>query len=117
MTDENALAEARQHGTALKGFHVHLIIFVCVISGPVGINLATKSGWWVQWPLLDWGEGIVGHAIGVFSPVSGFGHEWEERKIQEHLAKINGSRSAKTTSPSTNPRRGDPRRKWADNQT
>lgn len=55
--------------------------------GLLGINMATKSDWWVQWPLLGWGLGILGHAIGVFMPINYVGRDWEERKIKERLAK------------------------------
>ncbi len=87
MTDDIALREAKQHVAALKGFYIHLVVFVCVMSGLLVINLATGSDWWVQWPLLGWGIGVIGHAIGVFSPFRHVGKDWEQRKIKEHLAK------------------------------
>lgn len=87
MTDEDKLIEARRHVAALKAFYIHLIVFACVMTGLAGINAATKSDWWVHWPLFGWGIGIVGHAIGVFAPLNLFGQDWEERKINEHIAK------------------------------
>ena len=86
--DDKKYAEAKRQVAALKGFYVHLFVFVCVMLGLLGINVATKSEWWVQWPFLGWGLGILGHAIGVFMPINRVGRDWEERKIKERLAKM-----------------------------
>lgn len=86
--DDKKYAEAKRQVAALKGFYIHLFVFVCVMLGLLGINMATKSEWWVQWPLLGWGLGIVGHAISVFMPNHHVGRDWEERKIKERLAKM-----------------------------
>jgi hypothetical protein len=87
MSQDARYLKARQHVAAIKGFYIHLLIYVCVISGLIVINMATKSDWWVQWPMLGWGIGIIGHAIGVFMPFQLFSGDWEERKIKEELAK------------------------------
>jgi hypothetical protein len=88
MTDDEKYSEAKRQVTALKGFYVHLFVFICVMLGLLGINVATKSDWWVQWPLFGWGLGILGHAIGVFMPINRVGRDWEERKIKERLSKM-----------------------------
>lgn len=80
-------ADARRHVDALKGLYVHAIIFALVMAGLLAINLLASKDWWVQWPLLAWGVGLAGHAVGVLSPVKLFGREWEERKIREYLAR------------------------------
>jgi uncharacterized membrane protein YbhN (UPF0104 family) len=88
MSQDPRHLKAKDHVNAVKGFYIHLLVYVCVIAGLFAINLATKSEWWVQWPLLGWGIGIIGHAIGVFMPPFRlFSRDWEERKIQEQLAK------------------------------
>ena len=87
MDDDHKLREAKQHVAALKGFYIHGIIFCLVMTGLLIINLATNAPWWVQWPLLGWSTGVIGHAVAVFSPVSVFGRDWEERKIKELLNK------------------------------
>ena len=86
MSDEKNLIEAKRHVVALKGFYIHLIVFICVNAGLVANNWATKTDWWAHWPLLAWGVGVLGHAVGVFSPVNLFGKDWEDRKIRQHLA-------------------------------
>ena len=87
MEDDLKLREAKQHVAALKGFYIHAAIFALVLTGLLIINLATGSPWWVQWPLLGWGIGILGHAVAVFTPLQVFGKEWEDRKIKERLDK------------------------------
>ena len=85
--DNARLRRARQHVAALKGFYIHVTVFLLVNCGLAGINFATGAPWWFQWPLLGWGIGLLGHAVIVFSPVRIFGREWEERKIKEHMDK------------------------------
>jgi 2TM domain len=88
MDADPKYAEAKQYVEAVKGFYVHLIVFVCVMSGLAALNVFLKTEWWVQWPLLGWGLGLLGHAIGVYCPVHVFGSEWEERKIKQRMAKM-----------------------------
>jgi 2TM domain len=87
MSRDPRYLKAKEHVAAVKGFYIHLLVYACVISGLIAVNLATKSDWWVQWPLLGWGIGVTGHAIGVFMPFRLFSRDWEERKIQEQLTK------------------------------
>ena len=57
---------AQAHTRALKGFHIHLIVYLAVIAGLVLINSMSSGNWWVQWPLIGWGIGILGHAYLVY---------------------------------------------------
>ncbi len=85
MVDDPKYLAAQREVAALKGFYIHLIVFVLVNLLLIAINLSTSSDWWFQWPLIGWGAGLAGHAVLVWSPVSLFGREWEERKIRERL--------------------------------
>ena len=87
MDDDPKLLAAKQHVAALKGFYIHAAIFALVMAGLLIANLVAGGPWWVQWPLLGWGIGLLGHAIAVFAPVQVFGKEWEERKIKEMMDK------------------------------
>lgn len=89
MTSDPKYIEAKRYVEAVKSFYIHLCIFICVMTGLIAVNVLTKTEWWVQWPLLGWGLGLAGHAIGVFLPVRIFGREWEERKIQQRMANQN----------------------------
>jgi hypothetical protein len=54
----------RKH--AMKGFKVHLIVYLAVMVGLVVINFLTGGHWWFQWVLIGWGLGILGHAYLVY---------------------------------------------------
>ena len=86
MSDDAKLIEARRHVHALKGFLIHLLVFCAVMSGLVALNIALQAPWWVQWPLLGWGIGLLAHAVLAFIPLRLFDRGWEERKIQHYLA-------------------------------
>ncbi len=87
MTDDPGYLEARQYVQALRGFYIHGIVFLCVMSGLIGLNSLTRTGWWVHWPLLGWGIGVLIHGITVAAPIRLFGRDWEQRKIAERLGK------------------------------
>lgn len=57
---ERFLTEQRRDAT--RGFYIHLIVYVAVMTLLVVINALTPGPWWVQWPLIGWGIGILGHA-------------------------------------------------------
>ena len=79
---------AKAHVDALFGFYIHLFVFICVMSGLFGINYAIGSPWWVQWPLIGWGLGILGHAMCVFSSGHASLQRWKRRRIRNVMAKM-----------------------------
>ena len=86
--DREKYLAAKAHVAALKGFYIHLIVFVAVIVGLGAADYASGGSWWVQWPLIGWGIGLLGHAYLVFSPNAVSTQNWEERKIKETMAKM-----------------------------
>lgn len=86
MTDDPKYAEAKRHVEAMKAFYIHALIFACAMSAMLGLNALAKGGvWWVQWPLLGWGAGLLIHALLVFSPPRFFSADWEARKIKQRM--------------------------------
>ncbi len=79
MTYEQAKARVAR----LKGFYVHLIVYVGVNTLLFAINAVNGGPWWFQYPLLGWGIGIAAHAIGVFGGPMLLGPAWEQKKIDE----------------------------------
>ena len=76
--------KAKEKVAALKGFYVHISVFVIVNLGLFLINMmASPSHLWFFWPLMGWGVGLAFHALSVFGFVPRFGADWEERKIRE----------------------------------
>ena len=85
MTDPR-VEQARKRVRDLRGFYVHVAIYVVVIGGIALINWVTNpSYWWVVWPMIGWGIGLGAHAVSVLFEGSFLGPEWEERKTRALL--------------------------------
>jgi hypothetical protein len=84
-SEEQRLARAMRRVAALKGFYIHLFIFVLVLTGLTIINAAVGGPWWVLWVLLGWGIGILAHGLTVFGQSSRIIADWEERKLRQLL--------------------------------
>jgi hypothetical protein len=84
LNEEAKLDRARRDVAAIKGFYTHLLVYVLVMALLFFVNMAASSVWWVQWPLLGWGIGVLAHGLAVFSRVPPrWVSKWEARKIQE----------------------------------
>lgn len=81
MDERETMRRARAQLAAIKGFYVHLAIFVLVNALLVAINVTAGAPWWAQYPLLGWGAGVLGHALAVFAGGSPTVARWEERKL------------------------------------
>ena len=80
---QRKIAEAKKQVKAMTGFYGHLAIYALVIGTLAVIDTFTGDSWWVQWPALGWGIGVLGHAIGVFGKTPAFLANWQARKIHE----------------------------------
>ncbi|MGI9422521.1 MAG: 2TM domain-containing protein [Hyphomicrobiaceae bacterium] len=88
MDEREKIERARLQVAAMTGFYVHFAIFAVVIAILAVINLAYSSVWWVQWPLLGWGIGVLGHALIVFGSTPTFIQDWQRRKVHELKQKM-----------------------------
>lgn len=82
--DDRYLA-AKRHVVKLRAFYTSLAIFVVVNVLLLLVDLATDDGWWFWWVTLFWGIGLLFQGFDLVS--DRWGHDWEERKIQEQLDK------------------------------
>ena len=79
---------AKERVEEIKGFYVHLFIYIVVNIGLILLDVLTSPlQLWFYWPLLGWGIGLIAHAFSVFGIRGMFGKEWEERKIKEIMEK------------------------------
>lgn len=79
---------ARARVDAIRGFYVHLAIYLLVNLGLFLINMSTNShSLWFYWPLMGWGIAVAIHGLTVFWPVAAPGSNWEQRKIREYMEK------------------------------
>ena len=85
MAENRKYQDAKRHVASIKGFYIHLAVFAAVMTGLIALDFTDAKPWWVQWPFIGWGLGILGHAYLVFGtrghPVS----DWEKRKIREKM--------------------------------
>ena len=82
MSDNANLKLARRQVAAIKGFYIHLAVFLLVMGILLAVNATTGSGWWVQWPFLGWGAGLLAHAGVVFGRSPRAIANWETRKVE-----------------------------------
>jgi hypothetical protein len=81
---------AQERVRAIRGFYIHLGIYLIVNLGIFALNwvlvqLSNEQVWFFYWPLLGWGIGVLINGFVVFGSDRFLGPEWEERKIREYL--------------------------------
>ena len=87
MDDDPEYVSARRTVKSIKGFYLHVSVFVLVVAFLFVLNVMTSGAWWVQWVFLGWGIGVVAHAVAVFGLGGWLDSDWEEKKIREIMAK------------------------------
>lgn len=87
FTEEKRYLKAKKKVKDIKGFYIHLALFVLNTPLIIAVNLLT-SPWfhWFWFSTLGWGVAIGIHGFVVFGD-NLFGKDWEERKIQELMNK------------------------------
>ncbi|MFC7357551.1 2TM domain-containing protein [Jejudonia soesokkakensis] len=79
---------AKEHVDKLKGFYVHLTIYLLFVPFFIWLNFKSGTGFpWAIFPIGGWGLGVAGHAAETFNWNPFFGKDWEERKIRELMDK------------------------------
>jgi hypothetical protein len=88
-TKETKYQKAKERVEALRGFYIHLTVYVIVNLFLFLLNIITSPDvLWFYWPLLGWGIALFVHALSVFWGFDRpFGADWEERKIRELIEK------------------------------
>jgi len=79
--------EAKKRVRKIKKFYTGLIMYILFISF-LGLLNYYLDGWeypWFLWAAFGWGIGLFFQAMDAFQIFSGFGKEWEKRKIEEFL--------------------------------
>lgn len=87
---EKKYSLAREQVEKLKGFYIHLTIYLMFIPVFIWLNYISNAGFpWAIFPIGGWGFGVMGHAAETFNYNPFFGKDWEERKIREYMDKDN----------------------------
>ncbi len=91
---EYEFEKAKRQAAEERSFWKHLISYIVVISFLFFVNLFSSPGkWWVQWPALGWGIGLVFHGVKALGRYGVFSEDWEERRAKEIMNK-NGDRES-----------------------
>ena len=86
--EEIKYQRAKKRVEELRGFYVHLGVYVLVNLFLFLLNIiTTPDNLWFYWVLVPWGIAIVGHALSVFGFGRKLGADWEEKKIREIMDK------------------------------
>lgn len=85
---EKKYSLAKEKVEKLKGFYIHLTIYLIFVPVFIWLNYKSNSGFpWAIFPIGGWGFGVMGHAAETFNYNPFFGKDWEERKIREMMDK------------------------------
>ena len=89
MRREEALRDARKRVKAIRGFYIAATMYAIIIPALWVGNLVVGGTIWAIWPTIGWGIGLTAQGLSVFAGKSFFGREWQEKKIEEIMAREN----------------------------
>lgn len=94
MTDKTLNSQDAQERIAfkqaqrLRGFYLHLLMYLVINAGCIVINLFTNpEQLWFIGTLLFWGLGLCVHALSVFVFDKYFNGEWERAQVEKRLGR------------------------------
>lgn len=92
MENTDKFKRAKKKVEQLKGFHIHLAVYVVINSLIALGNMlasASRGESLLQWPMLItplfWGIGLAMHGLHVYGLNLLFGRKWEERQIAKYM--------------------------------
>ena len=94
---EDSFIRAKKRVKAIKGFYIHLIVYVLTnifISGIIIFGLSESgysfedsfSNFGVYSTWVFWGIGLFFHWLGVFGSTVFFGKNWERKQLEKYMA-------------------------------
>ena len=87
MRFDEARRRARKRVKDIRSFYVSATMYCIVIPSLWAINLIGGGKIWAHWATIGWGIGLTAHGLSVFAGRSFFGTEWEEKKVEEIMAR------------------------------
>ncbi|RKR07897.1 2TM domain-containing protein [Maribacter vaceletii] len=85
LHQEGRYLRAKERVQEEKSFYSNLTAYCMVIPMLGLVNYYTTGFYWIVFPALGWGLGLVLHAMKVFGFNLFLGKNWEERKIAEYM--------------------------------
>ncbi len=89
LRHEEALRDAHKRVKAIRGFYIAASLYAVIIPSLWVANLIMGGRIWAIWPTLGWGVGLTIQGMSVFAGRSFFGAEWEQKKVDEIMAREN----------------------------
>ena len=90
MRDSEEYLIAKKKVENLKGFYIHLTVYITVNILLFATNYLTYDGyWWFIFPLLGWGIGITIHGVTTYLDYNRRSLNWQEKKIKEYMDRNN----------------------------
>ena len=87
MRQEEALRRARKRVKDIRSFYISATMYCIIIPSLWTFNLVGGGKIWAHWATIGWGIGLTAHGLSVFAGRSFFGSEWEEKKVEEIMAR------------------------------
>ncbi len=92
MQDDTKLtydeAKAMEEVKEIKGFYMHLGIYILLVPFLIALNLLTSPVYhWFWWPILGMTFGLLAHGVSLFVNSSVFGANWEKKQIEKRLGR------------------------------
>ena len=84
---QESLRIARKRVKDIRSFYISASMYAVIIPILWVINLSTGTRLWAQWATIGWGLGLVVQGLTVFAGRSFFGTEWEQKKVDEIMAR------------------------------
>ncbi len=91
MEENEKYYRAKKRVKAIREFYNHLAIYASVMTLLFIIDVSDGGNWWFYWPAMGWGIFVVMNGVSIRAR-NIFGHEWEERKIQQFMEQEQGDR-------------------------
>ncbi len=88
-THHEAMRRARKRVQGIRSFYVSASFYAIIIPLLWVLNLTVGGKIWAVWPTLGWGIGLTIHGLSVFAGRSFFGAEWQDKKVEELMAREN----------------------------
>jgi sensor histidine kinase YesM len=86
---EEAIRRARKKVRDMRAFYFSALLYALIIPIFWIVNLSVGGPVWAHWPMIGWGIGLIIQGLSIFARSTVFGAEWEERKVEELMAREN----------------------------
>jgi transcriptional regulator with XRE-family HTH domain len=86
--EQTEIVLAYSHVREVRRFYSGLLAYVVVISALAVFNYATSPRfYWVVFPALGWGVGLLMRGLRTFDVLPWFGPEWEREQVEKRLGR------------------------------